>query len=172
MEEKNKKEEEKEKEKEEELLEKLDEDLTSILEERKKRENPLFLYFNLGLHKNFFIHLLLMFITNLTTLSAVIGLIGYSALNNLAYYILSVLLFTLLETGFKIFIFKYLSKIVIRSFAAINLVYLIPLYYVTISYIGQVTFGGLFKYISVFSVFLILRIIVMHYIKRINYSNR
>lgn len=177
MKEKNKKEqkqtekekETKEEQSEEELLKKLDEDLTSIIEERKKREHPLFLYFNLGLHRNYFLHLFLMFLTNVITLSAVIGLIGYGVLNDIAYYFFSILLFTLLETNFKTLTFRFLPKLVVTSFGAINLVYLIPLYYVTINLIGKVVFGGLLKYVIVFSVFLILRLVVMHYIKRITY---
>lgn len=168
MDEKDKKEEEKKT--EEELTEELNEELNSFLEEeREKNKNPWLLYFNVGLHKNYYIHLLLMILVNMFCLSAVIGLIGYGMLEDIVLYLFSVILFTLLEMIFKLLTFRYLTKIVVKSFGAINLVYLIPLYYFTICFLGKVSFGGFFKYILIFVSFLLIRLFVMHYIKRISF---
>lgn len=171
MAEKNKKEEEKKEltEKEKKIKE-LEEELSSILKEQEQRQNnPWVIYFNLGLHKNFFVHLILMFLVNIFSLSAIIGLTGYGEITNIVYYIFSIVLFTLIETGLKITTFSFFSKQVVKSFGAINALYLIPLYYVMISLVGQVVFGGFFKYAVVYICFIVLRIFLMHYIKRINF---
>lgn len=151
-------------------LKKLEEELLSFYEqEKKKKENPLVFYFNIGLHKNFFIHILLMYFSNLLALSTVIGLIGFGTINNPALYLLGILLFTLLETGFKVFFFKYMSKHVIKSFGAMNLLYLIPLYYISIVWIGNVSFSNLAEHITIFSTFFVLRLFIRHYIKKISF---
>lgn len=171
MEDKNKKEEEqKELTEKEKKIKELEEELSSILKEREEQqESPWVLYFNLGLHKNFFVHLVLMFLVNLFSLSAIIGLTGYGEITNIAYYIFSIILFTLIETVLKITTFRFLSKYVLKSFGAINAIYLIPLFYIMISLVAKVQFNGFLKYVVVYIGFITLRIFLMHYIKRISF---
>lgn len=150
-----------EKEKEEQEEEKKDKE--------EKNEHHLTLYFNIGLHENLFVHLLLMFLVNFFTLSAVMGLFGYGTVNDLGYYILSIVLFTLVETTFKIITFTYIPNIVIRSLGAINLSYLIPMFYLIICLLGKITFADILEYFIVLAYFFLGRLLIMHYIKRISF---
>lgn len=170
MEDKNKKEEEKEKlTKEEKKIKELEEELSSILKEQEQQNSPWVIYFNLGLHNNFFIHLILMFLVNIFSLSAIIGLTGYGQISNIVNYIFSIVLFTLIETGLKMMTYSFFYKHILKSFGVINSLYLIPLYYIMISLVGQVEFGGFLKYVVVYIGFIVLRLFLMHYIKRITF---
>lgn len=158
---------------EREVIKELEEELISLLKDDEDNQNKsLRLFFNIGLHPNFLIHSLLVILINGLTLSAVIGLTGWGNINNIGYYLGSIIIFSILESFLKVLVFKFIPKILIKSFGSINLMYLAPLFYLVIGLIGKVSFTRFWEGIFVFIFFLVLRLFFSHYVKKISYGGR
>lgn len=156
--------------KEKEALDELEKELIEALEQETKNiDNPLVIFFNMSLHKNFFFHTILMLLTNILSLMAIIGITGFGEVTNIAYFFIGIILFTVIEMIFKISILSFFSNVVIKSFGAINLFYLIPLYYFIVVKIGKINFTYFWHNIIVCISFLILRLFITYYIKKISF---
>ena len=154
-------------------IEELEEELISLLEkDEDHKKKSLRLFFNLGLHPNFLIHSLLIILINGLTLSAVMGLIGMGNINDLGYYLGSIIIFSILESFIKILVLRFIPRILITSFGLINIIYLTPLFYLVINVIGKVSFDTFWESIIIFLSFLVLRLFFTHYVKKISYGGR
>lgn len=157
-------------EEENEALKELEKELIKALEEEQKsNDNPLVLFFNMALHKNFFVHTVLMLLTNLFSLIAVMGITSYGKVTDIGFFFGAVFLFTFLEMILKIVVLRFFYKSVIKSFGTFNLIYLIPLYYLIIVKVGHIDFNYLWQNFIVLVCFLVLRLFLSHYIKKVSY---
>lgn len=158
---------------EQKAIQELEEELMSLLKDNDMNKNKsLRMFFNIGLHPNFLIHSLLVILINGLTLSAVMGLTGWGVINDIGFYLGSIVIFSILESFIKVLVFKLIPNILIRSLGMINLIYLAPLFYLVIGLIGKVSFAQFWQGIIVFVFFLILRNFFTHYVKKISYGGR
>ena len=155
---------------EKETLKELEEELIAALEEDEDvNDNPLLVFFNMSLHKNFFIHTLLFLITNILSLMAVIGITGLGKVTNMGYFFAGIVLFSFVEMILKITFVSFFTKIVVKSFGLVNLLYITPIYYFIVVVLGKIEFVYFWHNIIIFVSFLILRLFLTYYIKKINF---
>ncbi len=161
-------------EEEKEALKDLEEELVKMLdkEQLEKDKNLFRLLFGYALHKNFLIHSLLMILVNIFTLSAIIGLTTLGSINNYIYYFLSIILFTFVEINLRLVIYRFFPRSIFKSLGMVNLIYLIPTYYLLIVFLGKVDFKELWHSIIVLLGFIVLRIFITYYIKVFTYRRK
>lgn len=161
-------------EEEKEALKDLEEELVKMLdkEQLEKDKNLFRLLFGYALHKNFLIHSLLMIFVNIFTLSAIIGLTTLGSINNYIYYFLSIILFTFVEINLRLVIYRFFPRSIFKSLGMVNLIYLIPTYYLLIVFLGKVDFKELWHSIIVLLGFIVLRIFITYYIKVFTYRRK
>ncbi len=161
-------------EEEKKAVEELEAQLRKMIEKDEiyQRQRRIGLLFSPGLHHNFFIHNILIILINTIVLSSVIGLTTFGNVNHLVMYFLGVLLFTFFELYIKLIVFKFLSGLINKSLGLLSLVYVTPLFYLSIVYIGQVTFDKIYQGVVVFILFVLIRFILSYYIRTFFYSRR
>lgn len=158
----------------EEELKQLSDQLRKLVQTDKdlKKRRSQALFFHYALHPKFGIHVSVQWLINFFVLSAVIGLTNYGVINNFYLYILGVSLFTILEIFIKLFLFKFLQKVVIKSYNSIHVFYIVPILYLSIELLGSVSFNLFYERLIVLLSFLALRFFASYYIKLIFYSRR
>ena len=159
-------------EEEKKAVEELEAQLRKMIEKDEiyQRQKRIGLLFSPGLHHNFFIHNILIILINTIVLSSVIP--NPFNVNHLVMYFLGVLLFTFFELYIKLIVFKFLSGLINKSLGLLSLVYVTPLFYLSIVYIGQVTFDKIYQGVVVFILFVLIRFILSYYIRTFFYSRR
>lgn len=153
-----------------EALKELEEELVKMLEKQQLEDDrkTFRLLFSYGLHNNFIIHSLLMLVVNIVGITTIIGLTNLGIIVNLPYYFLSIILFTVVEINIRLLIYRFFPKALLRSIGTINLIYIIPLFYLTIVYLGEIHFNEIWHSIIVLLGFIVIRIFITYYIKAFN----
>jgi uncharacterized membrane protein YvlD (DUF360 family) len=149
-----------------------EEEIKKLIDELNKQKGPKKVSISLSflLHKNYLIHLSLSLLVNYVLSAVVFGLaIGIGepfVLIKFQGFIVAILLLTLTESFIKILLFKYLFKIMIYSFGAINLlVQIVILYFIDLLVPTGFTFIGIHHLIIFSMIFSGLRLVLSTYIR-------
>lgn len=149
-----------------------EEEIKKLIEELNKQKGPKKVSISLGflLHRNYLIHLSLSLVINYILSAVVFGLaIGIGEpfiVIEFQAYLVAIFLLTLAENFIKILLFKYLFKIMIYSFGALNLlVQIIILYFISVLIPFGFRFIGIHHLIIFSMIFSGLRLILSTYIR-------
>ncbi len=155
-------------------VEELEKKLKEMLDEDEiyQKQAKFRALFSYALHPNFLIHNFLMLLVNFLTLSAVMGLTTLGKTPDLVKYLLGVFMFTFFEIYIKLLILKFIPNLVKRSLGLIHLVYLIPLFYFCVVFLGSIEFNQTYQMVIVVLLFFLSRFILNYYIKMFFFVTR
>jgi len=145
----------------------IEKELHDLIEQLKhqQKKDKLLSVTTYGLHKNFGLNVLLMYLVNLLLFMVTTGLTSLLKVSEVPGFFIGVLLFTLLEIIVKMMVFRYFLKYVLQSFGLLLLVLSVVLMYASVSVTPGLTFIKVTDLIGFSIVFLGLRFMLTYYVK-------
>ncbi|HKL61413.1 MAG TPA: hypothetical protein VJY66_03415 [Acholeplasma sp.] len=154
--------------------EELEAELKALIEtlSKESKKSKLLSVASFGLHKNFGLNILLMYLVNLLLFMVTSGLTKLLVVDDPLGFFVGVLLFTLLEITIKMMVLRFLLKYVLQSFGLILVLISVLLIYISVDLTSGLYFIGVFDLIGFSILFLVLRFMVNYYIKKHQITKR